>query len=323
VSAPRIALIGARRVRQGLGPFVARDLAAAGIEVAALLGTRAETARSAARDLAERFGIHARPHTDLRELLGKDPVDALAILSPPETHERYLRAAVEAGLHVLCEKPLVWGVPDLPRRGRELVDAFRARGLLLEENCQWPRVLDAFRALHPDWRGAVPGRFAMLLSPAARGNAALRDALSHPLSLLQALCPDPSPGLEAIRFERLAAEPERLRVGFVYCAQEARVDCAVELVADERVPRPAALEIDGFRAERRIRLPDYRMELADGGRSVPLPDPLTRHLEAFALHLRRAAGGSRPADPAPIAQRLALFSKLVDAVPAELRHSRD
>ncbi len=47
MSGPRVGLIGARRKRQGLGPFVARDLRAAGVEVACLLGTSPETARAA------------------------------------------------------------------------------------------------------------------------------------------------------------------------------------------------------------------------------------------------------------------------------------
>jgi hypothetical protein len=318
VNAPRVALVGARRVRQGLGPFVARDLAAAGVEVNAVLGTSEESAASAARELAERFGIRAYPYTSLDELLAKESIDALVILSPAETHERYLRAARDAGLHVLCEKPLVWGAADFAQRGRELVDDFRARGLLLAENCQWPHVLDAFRALHPSWAGRPPARYAMLLAPAAPGIEALRDALPHPLSLLQVLCPDPHPHLEAIRFERVNGVPETMRVGFVYCAQGARVDCTVELRAGAQVPRPAALEIDGLRAERRIRLPDYRMELADGERTVPLPDPLTRHLTVFAAQLRAAMEGSAPPDPAPIACRLALLGALVDAWPPEL-----
>jgi predicted dehydrogenase len=320
VSAPRVALVGARRARQGLGPFVARDLAAGGVEIGSVLGTSAESAASAVRELGARFGIRARPYTRLDELLTNEAVDALAILSPAETHERYLQAALDAGLHVLCEKPLVFGGADLVGRGRALVDGFRARRLLLEENCQWPHVLDAFRALHPRWDGAPHGRFAMLLAPAGRGIDALRDSLSHPLSLLQALLPDPDPQLEAVRFERIPSARETLRVAFVYCAQGARVACTVDLLAGEHVPRPAALEIAGFHAERRIRLPDYTMELANGEHAVPLPDPLTRHALVFAARLRAALRReSEPVDPAPIASRLRMFSELVDAYPPELQ----
>ncbi len=320
MSAPRVALVGARRVRQGLGPFVARALVAARVEVTTVLGTSAESAESAARELALRFGIRARPYADLAELLAQEAVDALAILSPAETHERYLRAALDAGLHVFCEKPLVWGSGDFARRGRELVDGFHARGLLLEENCQWPHVLDAFGALHPGWHGGPPRSAAMLLAPATRGRDALGDSLSHPLSLLQVLSPDPNPHLEAICFERVCSVHEKTRVRFVYCTRAARVSCAVDLLADQQVPRPAALEIDGLRAERRIRLPDYRMELVDGERTVPVPDPLERQVAVFAARLGAALEGSVPPDPSPIARRLALLQALVDACPTELQH---
>jgi hypothetical protein len=323
VTKPRIALIGARRVRQGLGPFVARDLASAGVDVVAVLGTSPESAASAAIELADRFGIVARPHTRLDDAIARESIDALAILSPPATHEPYLRAALAHRLHVLCEKPLIWGGADFAGRGCALVDGFRASGLLLEENCQWPRALEAFRALHPEWDSRTPQRFFMLLAPAETGIDALRDSLSHPLSLLQALCPEPAPRLENIRFERASGGPAKIRVAFVFHAGVARVDCSVELLADQQVPRPAAFEIDGLRAERHIRLPDYRMELADGARAVPLPDPLTRHLAEFATQLRSAIAGKRPADPEPIAERLTLLGALVDACPIELKRCAD
>ena len=49
--APRIAIVGARRVRQGLGPFVTRHLVSLGAEVPAFLGTSASTIDVAAREL--------------------------------------------------------------------------------------------------------------------------------------------------------------------------------------------------------------------------------------------------------------------------------
>ena len=44
----RAGIVGARRVRQGLGPFVARDLTAAGVSVDLVLGTSEATAEEAA-----------------------------------------------------------------------------------------------------------------------------------------------------------------------------------------------------------------------------------------------------------------------------------
>ena len=54
---PRVGIIGARRRRQGLGPFVARDLRAAGAEIPCFLATRAETRDDTAGQLASRYQI--------------------------------------------------------------------------------------------------------------------------------------------------------------------------------------------------------------------------------------------------------------------------
>ena len=56
MSAPRIGLIGARRVRQGLGPFVAQFLSELGAEIPAFLGTSASSVQAATEDL-EKHGV--------------------------------------------------------------------------------------------------------------------------------------------------------------------------------------------------------------------------------------------------------------------------
>jgi predicted dehydrogenase len=72
----------------------------AGFDVVALVGR--DPARTAER--AERFGI---PHacTDLDEALSLEAVAAVSVATPPRTHGPIVLRAVEAGKHVLCEKP--------------------------------------------------------------------------------------------------------------------------------------------------------------------------------------------------------------------------
>ena len=54
--------------------------------------------------LARRYGIAA--HADHRELLDEHALDALLVCSPNGTHARVTLDALDAGLHVLVEKPL-------------------------------------------------------------------------------------------------------------------------------------------------------------------------------------------------------------------------
>lgn len=323
MSHPRVALVGARRVRQGLGPFVARDLAAAGVAVEAVLGTREASARQAADALAPQLGHRPRPYTELARLRAEERLDGLVVLSPAATHETFLRAALDAGLHVLCEKPLLWGGPGLAARAREIAEASRARGLLLAENCQWPFTLEAFRALHPDLPEGPPESFAMHLAPASSGEERLGDSLSHPLSLLQAVAPDPGTArLENVRVEGLTdatqAFPagtleETLRLHFDYVTGAHRVVCEVRLVPAAGPPRPAGYALGPYRAERRIHQPGYRMELAAEGRGVPLPDPLTARIAAFAETLRAVRAGEPAPDPAPLVRRMEMLETALAA----------
>jgi predicted dehydrogenase len=75
-------------------------LRAAGFDVVALVGTDPEkTARR-----AERAGI-TRAYASLDDALALGGIDAVTIATPPHTHAELAITAVEAGSHVLCEKP--------------------------------------------------------------------------------------------------------------------------------------------------------------------------------------------------------------------------
>ena len=64
---------------------------------------------------------------ELDEVLGDDAVDAVVVATPPRTHHPIVKAALEAGKHVLVEKPLATTAAD----AQELVDLAADRGLVL------------------------------------------------------------------------------------------------------------------------------------------------------------------------------------------------
>ncbi len=309
---PRVALIGARRVRQGLGPFVARDLVAAGAWLAGFVGTSPASLEAARRALAEGFGIEARGYLDLDTLRAAEAPDALAILSPAESHGRWLDAALAAGLHVLCEKPLLWDEPDAPGHARRLARGFDAAGLVLHENCQWPFTLPDFAALHP---GALerPERFAMRLSPSSTGRRMLGDALPHALSLLQALSPAEQTRLEDVRFSTREASAGELEVSFVYAAPPAAIEARVHLVRSDAVPREAGYAVNGRAVRREVRPPDYRICFVADGREVAVPDPLGRLVARFVEEVASPPARRSASRTAEIVQRVELLDALLRA----------
>ena len=47
-------------------------------------------------------------HTDYQEMLAKASLDAVGVVTPEDLHHPMVMAAVRAGLHVLCEKPMAF-----------------------------------------------------------------------------------------------------------------------------------------------------------------------------------------------------------------------
>jgi predicted dehydrogenase len=315
MTAPRVGILGARRVRQGLGPFVARDLVAAGAEVPCFLVTSAASLGPAQRAIREAAGVDARGYTDLGALLANESLDALAILTPSETHAHYLAAVAEAGLHALCEKPLCWGSSGLVATAERLVRGFHERGLLLYENCQWPFTLPAFEALHPGSLAAPPRRFRMEMEPSSRGLQSVGDALPHPISVLQALLPG-APRLRDVAFSTRDPHAPRFEVRFRYETRAGACDALVMLTHSESWPRRTSYAIDGLRAERRVSPENYRLSLADAERSVPMSDPLTRLVADFVDALRRG----RETQQDVIVQRMQVLVEIAAAyAPEEIR----
>ncbi len=305
-------IVGARRVRQGLGPFVARDLVAAGASVPCFLVTSPRSIAPARTEIERHAGVSPRGYSDAERMLDVEALDALAILSPAQTHAEYLWRAVRHGLAVLCEKPLVWGAPGLNERATEIVDAFERRGLLLYENCQWPCTLPAFERLHPGSLDAPPRRFSMELQPSTNGRQALGDSLSHPLSLLQALVPGDAPSVGDIAYTPPSRSPDgSLRLQFRYESDLRACEAEVRLLTSSALPRRAALAIDGRSARRVVAPEGYRLSFAAADRSVPLDDPLTTLVADFVGRLRDPDEDDRTTRAREIEQRMRLLAELV------------
>src|SRR5437016_10146125 len=85
----------------GFGLYALRQVAQVpGVKLAGMAGTH----RAAAYAAARRFGIP--DIEDVDQLLARDDVDLVYIATPPFLHHPQAIAALEAGKHVICEKPL-------------------------------------------------------------------------------------------------------------------------------------------------------------------------------------------------------------------------
>ena len=143
--------------------------------------------------------------TDLDEVLADDTVEAVAIATPAATHTPIGLAALEAGKHVLIEKPLAPTVAD----GQKLVDTAADLGLVLmcdHTYCYTPVVQHIRKLVH----GGEVGDLQYLDS--VRINLGLVqpdvdvlwDLAPHDLSIIDHVLP---PGITPVSVSAIGADP--------------------------------------------------------------------------------------------------------------------
>ena len=114
------ALVGAGAFgRYCLEQFASLDA----VELVAVADADERLAASAADD-------HGLPACGVDALLSRDDVELIHLATPPWTHHELAMRAIEAGKHVLCEKPLATTLAD----GRAMVEAAARRGVNLAAN---------------------------------------------------------------------------------------------------------------------------------------------------------------------------------------------
>ena len=114
----RIALIGAGMIANAAHlPAIMNLKNKNDVEVAAVADIRPE----AAEDTAKRFEIPA-VYTDPQKMLDEVKPDIVAVSTPNMSHKQWVAAALNAGAHVVCEKPVTMSYKD----AKELFDLAKA-----------------------------------------------------------------------------------------------------------------------------------------------------------------------------------------------------
>ena len=274
----RAALIGAGQIaRQHLACLQALP----GVELVGGL----DLSPSVAEGAAERYGIRSW-FTDHRTMLREVRPDVVHVTTPPTSHFRLAMDALEAGAHVIVEKPATTTFDELEALARFAGE----RGLALVEDYNYlfnRAPLEILRRIESGEFGAVV-HVEVLICLDILGPGGFADPNSpHPcLSLAGGAIADFLPHLASLA--HLFVGPHR-RASAVWTKR-----------------RPSVLPYDEFRAvvdaergtasarlQRQLparRLLAARLRRADAGHRQPLRDP---------AHLRPAAGGAEAAASPP------------------------
>lgn len=165
-----------------------------GAEVVALCGSRADRTAAVARELGILQAI-----SDYRELVVRDDIDLVSIVTPPYLHHPMVLAALGAGKHVLCEKPMAMDVGQ----AKEMYERAAASGRLhmidhelrfnptrmrlkeLLDNRFGGRVYHASVHVTTDFRADPIARTWDWWSEASKGGGSLGATASHQIDLLR------------------------------------------------------------------------------------------------------------------------------------------
>jgi predicted dehydrogenase len=164
--------------------------------------------RDAARvaEAADRLGW-AEAETDWRRLLERDDIDLIDICTPGDTHAEIALAALDAGKHVLCEKPLANTVAEAESMA-EAAERAAARGVRAMVGFTYRRVpaialaqrlvaegrigeIRHVRAQYlQDWIADAEAPLSWRLDKTKAGSGALGDIGAHIIDLTQFITGD-------------------------------------------------------------------------------------------------------------------------------------
>ncbi len=312
----KIAIVGARRARQGTGPYLAAAFARLGHDICGIVGTSRDSIVEAEQALRQDYHIQTTGYASLAELLDEQAANILVIASPHDTHLEYFRQGIAAGCHIFCEKPL-WFPPlsDMPDDAADIVDAVArilavatVADLHIGVNLQWPFSLEYYRQLHPlpDDAARIEA-FDMHLSPASHGKAMVLDSAPHLISMLHALLGQGEIENHELRWQN--DEQTRAGIAFDYRHRAGATRVRLELAQSLQQPRPAGYSINGNAVERRVSMKDYSQSLAGGGREIAMQDLLT----LSAKHFLERITGQTPDSGSDFTHDLRLLHQLVRA----------
>lgn len=148
-----------------------------------------------AKQAAEKYGVEdARVYQDYTELLARESLDAVHVCTPNSSHAEISIASLEAGCHVMCEKPMAKTAAEAremvaaaKRTGKKLTigyqNRFRNDSEYLKKVCDRGDLGDIYfakaRALR---RRAVP-TWGVFLDEEKQGGGPLIDIGTHALDL--------------------------------------------------------------------------------------------------------------------------------------------
>ena len=165
-------------------------------EIAAICGRNTQRAR----EIADKYGI-PQVYGDYRQMIEDEDLRAIVVIAPEDLHWQMSMAALDAGLHVVCEKPMAMNT----FQAREMLEKAQSAGVvhMVFFTYRWSPVYRYLKQLIDDGFIGRPyhcdigylggygraGRYSWKFEP-GRGSGILGDLGSHMIDLARWLVGD-------------------------------------------------------------------------------------------------------------------------------------
>ncbi|MCL2203256.1 MAG: Gfo/Idh/MocA family oxidoreductase [Defluviitaleaceae bacterium] len=259
----------------GIYPMHVKSLVEIGVPVAAVCDDKPGRAEKAAQDTG------GRPFSDYREMLATGGFEVLHICLPHHLHAPVTIAALEAGYHVLCEKPMATTVPD----AQHMLDAARKSGKTLSvvfQNRYNPGTQLIKEAMQSGALGAIGGGWLRLTwhrgasyytqsdwrgKWATGGGGVLINQSIHTLDLMNHFLGAPH-HVDASIANRAhpEIEVEDMAEGIIFYGEKGEIPVSFFVNTYHPYDAPIGLEIIGTKGRAALTGEDAIISLADGTR---------------------------------------------------------
>lgn len=190
----RVAILGA----SGIGKNHAAWFAKNNCDVVAFAGSAPEKLTATREVLQSRLGYAPAGYTDVSQLLHVEKPDAVCISTPPALHFQHAQLCLQAGVHTLCEKPLVYDANLAPgvlqSQAEQLIALAKTHNVLLGTQMQYPfaaaKICELARVSPNEIKNFVMEMETKNLKPGRSHETIWIELAPHPLSVLQRVAPD-------------------------------------------------------------------------------------------------------------------------------------
>lgn len=287
----KIGIIGPGRVKNGIGEYTAKYFSQLDADVIAVAASSYSHAKNYASILNRNYGIDPIPYNSVKDMLISGNLDAVAICSPPQVHFEQLQNALSAGVHVFCEKPLIWeDGNDNAKLTHIIIKQFQQKNLILHYNTQWIYTLPAYEKICGRIDPLAINSFSVELSPSNSDSwFMIKESAPHANSLLLAIgAIGPFRSLVISESHKNNPEQKKIEISFtVFNATGKNIQGSYIFKVTRKQPRPAAYSINGNRVERTLSRHDYAMAFNSKKNQIPMEDPLKDSVKHFLSKIRK------------------------------------